>query len=78
MIESNSLKGLTTETKKLELANSYLDEAFKITCRKCGGKAKKSKGLVNIHNIGTNEKSKEFETKLVDCNKCVDCGHSFK
>jgi hypothetical protein len=28
MIQSKSLKGLTTETTKIELANSYLDKAF--------------------------------------------------
>ena len=28
MIQSKSLKGLTTETKKIELANQYLDKAF--------------------------------------------------
>jgi len=28
MIQSKSLKGLTTETTKLELANSYLEKAF--------------------------------------------------
>jgi len=30
MIQSKSLKGLTTETTKIELANEYLDKAFKL------------------------------------------------
>ena len=28
MIQSKSLKGLTTETSKIELANEYLEKAF--------------------------------------------------
>ena len=47
------------------------------TCKKCGGICKPSKGILNIHNIQTNDLNKEFETKLVDCLKCESCGHSW-
>lgn len=46
-------------------------------CRTCKGLAKPSKGIVNYHNIQTQDKSKEFETKLEDCLKCTECGHSW-
>ena len=46
-------------------------------CKKCGGICKPSKGILNTHNIQTNDLNKEFETKLVDCLKCESCGHSF-
>lgn len=48
------------------------------TCRVCNNSVgKKSKAFINIHNIQTTDKSKEFETKLIDCNKCPNCGHSW-
>ena len=46
-------------------------------CRECGGNCKSSKGIVNYHNIQTQDLSKEFETKIEDCLKCENCGHSF-
>ena len=48
-----------------------------MNCKKCGGTCKPSKGYLNTHNIQTNNKNKEFETKLLDCIKCTSCGHSF-
>ena len=47
------------------------------TCKKCGGICKPSKGILNIHDIQTNDLSKEFETKILDCIKCTSCGHSW-
>jgi len=47
-------------------------------CRECGGNCKPSKGLMNYHNVQTDDKSEEFTTVLKDCLKCEDCGHSFK
>lgn len=47
-------------------------------CRECGGNCKHSKGIMNYHDIRTNDRSKEFTTVLEDCLKCEDCGHSFK
>lgn len=47
-------------------------------CRECGGNCKPSKGIMNYHNMQTDDKSKEFTTVLEDCLKCEDCGHSFK
>lgn len=46
-------------------------------CRECGGTCKPSKGIMNYHNIQTQDSSKEFETKIEDCLKCEKCGHSF-
>lgn len=46
-------------------------------CRKCSGTGKLSKGYMNFHNIQTQDLSKEFETKLLDCIKCELCGHSW-
>lgn len=46
-------------------------------CSKCGGIGKPSKGFMNFHNIQTQDLSKEFETKLLDCIKCESCGHSW-
>lgn len=46
-------------------------------CHKCGGNGKSSKGIMNFHNIQISDKSKEFETKLIDCIKCESCGHSW-
>jgi hypothetical protein len=46
-------------------------------CRKCGGLSKPSKGIMNFHNIQTLDKTKEFETKILDCIKCESCGHSW-
>lgn len=46
-------------------------------CRECKGVGKPSKGIMNYHNIQTQDKSKEFETKLEDCIKCTKCGHSW-
>lgn len=46
-------------------------------CRKCSGTGKPSKGYMNFHNIQTQDLSKEFETKLLDCIKCELCGHSW-
>lgn len=46
-------------------------------CRVCGGQGSHSKGIVNFHNVQTSDKSKEFETKILDCLKCEDCGHSW-
>ena len=50
---------------------------MKSICRECGGNCKPSKGIVNYHNIQTQDLSKEFETKIEDCLKCENCGHSF-
>lgn len=45
-------------------------------CRRCNSATKKSKAFVNFHYL--REKGyKEFQTKLIDCNKCINCGHSF-
>ena len=46
-------------------------------CHKCGSNGKPSKGYMNFHNIQTSNRSKEFETKLLDCIKCESCGHSW-
>lgn len=46
-------------------------------CRECGGNGKPSKGIMNFHNIQTQDLSKEFETKVLDCIKCESCGHSW-
>lgn len=50
-----------------------------LNCRKCGGQGKPSKGIMNFHNIQfPHDGSKaEFETKLLNCIKCKDCGHSW-
>lgn len=49
------------------------------TCRKCGGECKPSKGFMNKHNIRKSylREEVEFETKIVDCLKCENCGHSY-
>jgi len=46
-------------------------------CKKCSGKSKNSKAIQNVHNIQTQDLSREFETNLIDCLKCEDCGHSW-
>lgn len=56
-------------------------------CRKCNGNTKESKALVNtqksVDDFG-NDKDMPHTTiiqtsnaKLIDCLKCVDCGHCF-
>lgn len=49
------------------------------TCNRCGGECKSSKALVNYHHCSKSylRGEKEFETKLLNCLKCVNCGHSF-
>ena len=58
---------------------SKVAENNKTKCRDCGGKAHPSKGYINQHNIQKSylRGEVEFETKLVDCLKCEDCGHSW-
>ena len=58
---------------------SIIAENNKTKCRDCGGKAHPSKGYINQHNIQKSylRGEVEFETKLVDCLKCEDCGHSW-
>lgn len=48
-------------------------------CKKCGGKGIPSKALRSYHNIRKSylRGEVEFETKLVDCIKCENCGHSW-
>ena len=46
------------------------------TCKKCGGFTKKSKGIMNFHDIRKNGIG-EFFTKMLNCFKCIKCGHSF-
>ena len=53
------------------------DSKETLICHKCGGTGKPSKGYMNFHNIQTSDRSKEFETKLLDCIKCTSCGHSW-
>ena len=50
-----------------------------LNCRKCGSITKKSKAFINIHNrhLSFVRGEKEFEIKLIECNKCIKCGHSF-
>jgi hypothetical protein len=54
-----------------------------MTCRKCNSECKPSKGLINSYLIEvTIDENKQCWTdytnaKLVDCYKCVNCGHSF-
>lgn len=45
-------------------------------CNKCNGNCKPSKGIINIHNLSKSGEG-EFETKIKDCLKCENCGHSF-
>lgn len=47
------------------------------TCKKCGGIGKPSKSFMNFHYIQEKDKSKEFQTKFLDCLKCTNCGHSW-
>ena len=61
---------LTSKRKKMKTKETSI-------CRKCGGNGTPSKGLMNFHNIQTQDLSKEFETKLLDCIKCESCGHSW-
>jgi hypothetical protein len=51
----------------------------KTKCRDCGGKGQPSTGYINQHNIRKSylRGEVEFETKLVACLKCEDCGHSW-
>ncbi len=51
----------------------------KKTCRKCGGKAKKSKGFGNSYEkIGLGRLKVTHGTgPLVKCLKCRKCGHSW-
>lgn len=55
----------------------FLNKEF--ICRKCNHYAKDSQAFLNIHNIQYphNNSKTEFETKLVDCVKCSNCGHSW-
>ena len=48
-------------------------------CRKCGGNSGPSKAIINIHHIDKsfNRGEVEFETKLINCTKCLSCGHSW-
>jgi len=48
-------------------------------CRDCGTIGKPSKGLVNFHNVRKSflRGEVEFETKMVNCIKCPNCGHSW-
>lgn len=48
-------------------------------CKKCKGIGKPSKAFMNYHNIQhpLDGSKAEFETKLQDCIKCEDCGHSW-
>jgi len=45
-------------------------------CRICNNIAIISKGIINIHDIRTSDHTKEFITKVIDCYKCNNCGHS--
>ena len=49
-------------------------------CRDCGTIGKPSKGITNVHNVRKSflRGEVEFETKMVDCIKCPNCGHSWK
>lgn len=67
-----------------QLVKEYVDQQFKYVpdkyiCRKCGGLAIDSKALMNYHHIDKSyiKGEVEFETKLEDCLKCMDCGNSW-
>ena len=50
------------------------------TCRICDSVALPSKALVNYHNIQHSlnpHTSVEFVTKMENCLKCSNCGHSW-
>jgi predicted Zn-ribbon and HTH transcriptional regulator len=49
------------------------------TCRICGGEAKQSKAIQNYHNIRKSFRRGEieFETSIIQCKKCTNCGHSW-
>lgn len=59
--------------KKIE----SLNEEKEVECRECGGNCKPSKGILNTHDIRTQNPKEEFKTEILDCLKCEDCGHSF-
>jgi NMD protein affecting ribosome stability and mRNA decay len=47
-----------------------------VTCKKCGGKCKPSKALVN--RVISSEFERNFQiASFIDVEKCVKCGHSF-
>ena len=52
----------------------------KRVCRDCGTIGKQSKGIINLHHIRKSflRGEVEFETKMVYCIKCPNCGHSWK
>lgn len=56
-----------------------LNEVNSKVCRICGGEAKPSKAFRNYHHLGKSFRRGEieFETKLIQCNKCTNCGHSW-
>lgn len=67
-----------------QLVKEYVEYQFeyvpdKYICRKCGGLAIDSKALMNYHYIDKSyiRGEIEFETKLEDCLKCMNCGHSW-
>lgn len=70
----------------------YLEESLKVNpdnsvdvsliendciCRICNNTAIISKGVMNLHDVRTSDHTKEFITKVVDCYKCSNCGHSW-
>ena len=63
----------------METLNKTQETIVSNTCRKCNGISKPSKALVNFHNIRASflRGEKEFYTKLINVNKCQDCGHSW-
>lgn len=65
-------------TKYLKILGKYPTVNQSNICNKCNGVGKPSKALYNTHNIQTQDLSKEFETKLINCIKCENCGHSWK
>ena len=50
-----------------------------IKCKKCGGSVKESKGYGNAYSLNGDDTRTILQGKgdLIDCLKCVECGHSF-
>lgn len=57
-----------------------MNEKISPTCRKCNGKCKESKALKPVGLVQTDSGEGFFWSDavgIIDCQKCVSCGHSF-